>query len=345
MFLFCPRCNSKHLVSSRCPRCSSRLLAPAEASDLLPTRTALVAPPPPPVMPGFGGRIVVGTLVALGLHLALWEWAVAIAGVFGAEDLSWHLWLGYGLRLAGAVVGGVLAGAGRPKSFSTGAVVGGACAIAWLTVDAFPHLTFDVVRVVAGCLLSVLAGVCAVVGGAVWPPPVEVKPPKDSHRSSLFRLKTSDGQRRGRPIAWVRVGLGVTVAVGGVLGAELVRQVLAKFPQGTFNGLAMTARSDAMISGFIGLFAGVVAGASTGHGWRQGAIAGFISAMAVAIISASLPDGPPLAVQFAIDSVGQETPSAGVGTACATLFAVVSVGGWFGGQLIPALRRKKRLDG
>lgn len=306
---------------------------------------AAVAPPPPPVMPGFGGRIVVGTLVALGLHLALWEWAFAIAGMVGAEDLSWHLWLGYGLRLVGAVVGGVLAGAGRPKSFSTGAVVGGACAAAWMSVDAFPHLSFDVVRVVAACLLVLFAGVAAVIGGVVWPPPVEVKPPKDSHRSSLFRLKTSDGQRRGRPVAWVRVGLGVAVAVGGVLGAELVRQVLAKFPQGTFNGLAMTARSDAMISAFIALFGGVIAGASTGHGWRQGAIAGLISAMAVATVSATLPDGPPLPVQFAIDSVGGESPSAGVAVASAGLLGAVAVGGWFGGQLIPALRRKPRLGG
>ncbi len=341
MYLFCPRCNTQHLASSRCPRCSSRLLSPGEASDLLPTQHA-AAPPPPPATPGFGGRIVVGSLVALGMHLAIWEWAFAAAGVVGLTDLDWHLWLGLALRVVGTLVGGVLAGAGRLRSFSTGAFVGAVSAVAWLAVDAYPHVVFDVVRLVAAGALVVLGGSAAVVGGVIWPPPVEVKPPESSRNSSLFKLKTSDGTRQGKPVAWVRAGIAAAVAVCGVLAAELIRQVLAKMPQGTFN-VDMTARSDAILAGFVAIVAGVVAGATTGRGWRQGAISGLAAGLVVMSISATMTAGPPLPVQFIMDACGLESPGGGVAIAGVALFAVVTLGGWFGGQLFPVLRRKPRL--
>ena len=342
MYLFCPRCNTQHLASSRCPRCSSRLLSPGEASDLLPMPHA-VPPPPPPTSPGFGGRIIVGSLVALGLHLALWEWAFAVAGAVGVADIEWDLWLGLGLRLVGTLVGGVLAGAGRPRSFSTGAFVGGVSAVAWLAVDAYPEVTFDVARLVAAGVLVVVAGCAAVVGGVVWPPPVEVKPPDSSRNSSLFKLKTTDGRKRGRPIAWVRAVIGVTIAVCGVLAADLIRHGLTKMPQGTFNNLTMTARSDAIIAAFIAVLAGVVSGATTSRGWRQGAISGLATSLVVVTMSATLPDGPPMPVVYVMDTAGLESPGAGVAIAGGVVFAVVTLGGWFGGQLFPVLRNKPRL--
>lgn len=340
MYLFCPRCNSQHLASSRCPRCSSRLLAPNEASDLLGLRPP---PPPPATAPGFGGRILVGSIVALGLHLALREWAFAAAGLVGVTEIDWQLWLSLALRVIGTVVGGVLAGAGRPRSFSTGALVGGASGVAWLAVDAYPDVTFDMPRLIAAGVLLLVGGAVAVVGGVIWPPPVEVKPPDSSHNSSLFKLKTTDGQRRTRPIAWVRVVIAGTLAVCGVLTADLVRQGLAKMPQGTFNNLTMTARSDAIIAFFLAVMAGVVSGATTGRGWRQGAIAGLVAAFGVVTISATMADGPPLPVQYVMDTAGMDSPGANLAVAGAVLFAVVTLGGWFGGQLFPVLRRKPRL--
>ncbi len=344
MYLFCPRCNTQHLASSRCARCSSRLLSPGEASDLLPTQHA-IAPLPPPTMPGFGGRIVVGSLVALGFHLALWEWAFAAAGLVGVTEIDWHLWLGLALRLVGTLVGGVLAGAGRPRSFSTGAFVGAVSAVAWLAVDAYPLMTFDVARLVAAGVLVAVGGCVAVVGGFVWPPPVEVRPPESSRNSSLFKLRTSDGKRRGKPVAWVRVLIAAAVAVSGVLAADLIRHGLAKMPQGVFNNVQMTTRSDAIIAAFIAIVGGVVAGATTARGWRQGAISGLAAGLVVMSISATMTDGPPLPVQFVMDCCGLESPGAGVAVAGVALFAVVSLGGWFGGQLFPVLRRKPRLGG
>lgn len=342
MYLFCPRCNTQHLASSRCPRCSSRLLAPGEASDLLPAK-ALAAPAPPPTAPSFGGRILIGSLVALGLHVALREWVFAAAGAVGVTEIGWELWLSFALRVIGSVVGGVLAGAGRPRSFSTGAFVGSVCAVAWLAVDAYPDVTFDIGRLIAAGSLLVLGGATAVVGGVVWPPPVEVKPPESSHNSSLFKLKTSDGQRRGRPIAWLRVVIAAAVALCGVLAADLIRQGMTKMPQGTFNNLKMTARSDAIIAGFIAIVAGVVAGATTGRGWRQGALAGVAATLAVVSISATLPDGPPLPIQYVMEQTGLESPGASLAIAGTVLFGTVTVAGWFGGQLFPVLRRKARL--
>lgn len=345
MYLFCPRCNTQHLASSRCPRCSSRLLAPAEASDLL-LMQRVGTQPPPPSTPGFGGRIVVGTLVALGLHLAFQEWVYAAIGAVGLTETGGELWIGYALRVVGAVVGGVLAGAGRPRSFATGAFAGAACGVAWLAVDAFPDVTFDLVRLGAAGALLLLGGVAAVVGGVVWPPPVEVKPPAASHNSSLFKLKADDGKRRrGKPVAWVRVIVAVSVAVIGVLAADYIRQGLTKMPKGTFNNLTMTARTDAILAGFICVVAGVVAGATSARGWREGALAGVGAAVAAVGISAALPDGPPLPVQYVIDQAGVESNAGGLALAGMVLCVIVTAGGWFGGQLMPALRRRQRLGG
>lgn len=343
MYLFCPRCNTQHLSSSRCPRCSSRLLAPAEASDLLLMQRAGTQPPPPST-PGFGGRIVVGTLVALGLHLAFQEWVYAAIAAVGVTDVGGELWIGYALRVVGALVGGVLAGAGRSRSFGTGAFVGAACGVAWLAVDAYPDVTFDVVRLSAAGALVLLGGVVAVIGGVIWPPPVEVKPPEASHNSSLFKLKADDGKRRRRrPVAWIRVVIALSVAVTGVLAADYIRLGLTKMPKGTFNNLTMTARTDAILAGFIGIVAGVVAGATSSRGWREGAIAGMGAALATVGISAALPDGPPIPVQFVVDQAGVEANAGGLALAGVVLFVIVTAGGWFGGQLLPALRRKQRL--
>lgn len=286
---------------------------------------------------------MVGSLVALGLHLALREWVFAAAGVVGVTEIGGELWLALALRVAGAVVGGVLAGAGRPQSFSTGAMVGMASAVAWLAVDAFPDVTFDLIRVGLAGAVIIGGGASAVVGGVIWPPPVEVKPPEASHNSSLFKLKTTDGRRKGRPIAWIRVIIAATIALCGVLSADLIRQGLSFMPKGTFTNLTMTARSDALISGFIGVVAGVVAGSCTGRGWLHGMIGGFAAAVAVVSVSATLPDGPPLPVQYVWDVSGLESPGAGMAAAAGALMVIVTVAGWFGGQLFPVLRRRVRL--
>jgi hypothetical protein len=177
----------------------------------------------------------------------------------------------------------------------------------------------------------------------LWPPPVEVKPPEASHNSSLFKLKTSDGRKKGRPIAWVRVILAATIALCGVMAADLIRQGLGMMPKGTFTNLTMTARSDALIAGFIAVVAGVVGGANTGRGWLHGIVGGFAAPVAVVSVSATLPDGPPLPVQYVWDVSGLESPGAGMAAAAAVLMVIVTVAGWFGGQLFPVVRKKVRL--
>ena len=108
--------------------------------------------------------------------------------------------------------------------------------------------------------LLVGGGVAAAVGGRVWPPPVEVKVPEASRGSSLMKLKPTTERKRSRPVGWVRVILGATLAVCGVLAADGARQALAKMPAGFFNNLTASARTDAQLAGFAVVLAGAVAG-------------------------------------------------------------------------------------
>ena len=48
----------------------------------------------------------------------------------------------------------------------------------------------------------------------------------------------------------VRIVIGVTIAVSGVLAADVMRQTMGRMPQGFFNNLKSSARTDAQIAGF-----------------------------------------------------------------------------------------------
>ncbi len=342
MYLFCPRCNSQHLASSRCPRCSSRLLSPGEAQDVL---SASPAAPPPPAQPTAAGRVVVGTLVALGVHLALREGVQAGVNVAGGIDSMTMLWANFALRAVGAVVGGMLAGGGRKRGFANGVAVGVVSALAWLGFDAFPDWLFDLTRLAAAGSLVVGGGIAAALGGWLWPPPVEVKVPEQSRGSSLLRLKPTAERKTTRPVGWVRVIAGATLAVCGVLLASEMRLAMTKMPQGFFNNLtgATSARIDGLLAGFAVVLAGVVAGAANARGWRQGLIAGAFAAVGV-MAAGTLPAGPPPAVTWTADALGfGYQPQQGAAVVGAVVLTLMTAAGWFGGQLFPVLSQKKRL--
>jgi hypothetical protein len=341
MYLFCPKCQAQHPAAGRCPRCSSRLLSPGEAAEVM---ARAPEPPSEVIHTTLVRRVVVGSVVALGLHLAFREWAMAVLAATGGSADGGAVWLNFTLRLVGTVVGGVLAGAGRRMGFGGGAAVGAVSGFAWVAVDAFPHIQTDPVAVGLAVGLAGVGAAAAAAGGVVWPAPVDLPAPDVSlsRNSSLLRLKPGDGRKKvDRPTRWVRVVVAVTVAVCGVLAADMIREALGKLPKGLFN-LAAGKRVDAQITGFLLLVAGMLGGATTGAAVRHGLIAGLVVGLAVAGLAAVHPDGPPPGVEFVTDQLdmsGQPGAAAAGGVA----LAVVVVGAWLGGQLFPPLARKKKL--
>ena len=342
MYLFCSKCQTQFPATSRCPRCSSRLLAPAEAADSL---SVTVAIPPQPLQSTLTGRIMVGSILALGLHLALREWGAAV-GLFDDSISETGYLAGYFLRIAAAMVGGVFAGAGRSRAFSGGATVGLISGAAWLVVDSFPHLRLDALNIGLMIALVSLAGCCALMGGRIWPAVVEMPEIESPRRSSLLKLVV-DGKKPilSRPTRWGRIIVASLVVLFAVIAADRGRELLKRLPAGIVNlgGSAAVPLVDFQIALFGVVLASLIAGAGTGVGLRHGAIAGVLSAFAVGgAFTHQPPDSFP-ALEFLLDKF--QTRDSAIQSALVLgsgIAATVTLAGWVGGQLFPPLRQKRR---
>ncbi len=346
MYLFCPKCHTQHPATGRCPRCSSRLLAPAEAAEVMPR--SLIDTPPSAIHTSFAGRLTVGVVIALGVHLALSEWVGGAAELSGsALPPETAVWVHFALRLIAGAVGGLLAGAGRHVGFGGGLLVGLAGGVAWLAVDCYPHADVTLVRGGLVLAMAVVSGVAAWVGERVWPGAKELPVPESTRNSSLIRLKPGEGKKQvARPTGWIQVLIGATVAASGVLAADWVRTGMVMMPKGLFNvsGPGATARIDAQLAAFLVMLGGFAAGAGTGTGLRHGLLAGLLAAAGVIGLNAIVPDGPLPPIAFLVEKLGvtESAPETAAATGLA-VFAVVAVGGWLGGQLFPRLSRRKKL--
>ena len=345
MYLYCPKCHAQHPAAGRCPKCSSLLMSPGEAADAL---AVSVPPPPDPVETTFAGRVAVGCVVALGLHLALREWTTAALGPTGAASDPVGFAVGYLLRLLAAGVGGVMAGAGRRLNFSGGAVVGAVSGLAWLLVDGYPAVVLDPLRGGLVAVIAAVAGLVAMAAGQIWPEPVVVPDAPSPRGSSLMGLKPTDGKRRtGRPTHWFQVALAVALAVGGIAAAETVRASLRGLPAGLLHlgGPAAVTRVDFQLTVIAVLVAAVVAGAGTGAGLRHGLFAGVLTAVGViALRTTSTEDALPGLDWLAAATCAPDAPGRTVEFVLAgCAFGAMAVGGWLGGQLFLPLKRRRTL--
>lgn len=345
MFLFCPKCHAQHPSAGRCPKCSSRLLSPGEAADAL---SVAVPMPPEPVETTYAGRLAVGCVVALGLHLALREWTTAALGSVGDAVAPIGFVIGYLLRLLTAGVGAVLAGAGRRQNFSGGATVGAVCGLAWLLVDGYPVIVLDPLRGGLVGVMAVACGLVAMAAGQVWPEPVTVPDAPSPRGSSLMGLKPTTGKRRtGRPTRWFQVAVAAALAIGGVLAAESIRASLRSLPAGLLQlgGPAAAGRVDFQLTVMAVLVASAVAGAGTGAGFRHGLIAGVLTAVGVIVVRATAAEGGVPGLDWLAEATcSTDAPATTVEAVLAVLaLAAMTVGGWLGGQLFPPIKRRRKL--
>ena len=342
MYLFCSTCQTQFPAAGRCPRCSSRLLAPGEAADALSIATEL---PPKPLSTTFGGRVLAGTALALGLHLGLREWLAAIGTFDESGSLEGYL-AGYFLRFAAAMAGGLIAGAGRSQGFSGGATVGLIAGLGWLGIDSYPTLMLDAPNIGLMILIVTAAGCCALVGGRIWPPIVEL-PEIDSPRgSSLLKLVVNQNKvKLRRPTRWGRILVSTLVVLFAVIAADSGRVLLKKLPAGLINlgGPSAVSSVDFQIA-LVGIvLGGLIAGAGTGIGLRHGAIAGCTAAIAVGAAFTQQPPDTLPALEFVLDKFGaRETAFESAAVVGLGIAGIGTLSGWLGGQLFPPLRKMRR---
>ncbi len=310
-----------------------------------------------PLEPTAAGRVAVGVLVALGGYLGLREWVVA--GLLGAEIAGeewWSTdtaaWVMLGMRVAAAVVGGVVAGAGRIGGWMTGILAGGVSGGLLLAADVTAHPAGPGPVAYLAALGTVLAGLVAGTFGAIiWPAPVDLpKSRVGSRGSSLLRLaQEQEDARKGRPTQWLRIIIGMSIAFSGIVAADVVRAGLTKGSGGALHmgsvfhaPIVCVELATALI-----FFGGATAGASTGAGVRHGLIAGLLAAVAIVVLTATRdPDiFPAVEGFFWVTNIPNENirETGSLAELLVAIWGVCTLGGWFGGQILPPLATKAQL--
>ena len=345
MQLYCPACKTVAPAAERCARCGERLVAPSELTSL--SRDQL-ADPPDLLDTTALGRVVVGVVVALGLAVSFRELSAGVLAAVTSDGppgptADWPA------RAVAILVGALLAGAGRTNGVAAGGLTALTCVALMLGTDSLAALKTTQAEwgVVAGvCLLALGAGR---IGSTVWPAVVPLPPSKLLSRgSSLIPLK--DDQDGPRPIrfSWLRVTLGVAVAVIGFLCADGLRLGLRSLAG---QGLSLGSPGQVPVVDFVFgslavLAGGVVAGGGSGAGLRHGLAFGVATACGLALLAFLGKESAVVPLTGLLELLGHaaESPrtASGLVAVLAALTVLGVVSGGFGGLLLPRLALKSR---
>lgn len=346
MQLYCPACKTAAHAAERCAKCGDRLVAPSELTSL--SRDQL-SDPPDLIEPTAVGRVIVGTVAALGLYLSLREMLLGSLAAVDVTDVVPGSIGNWSVRAGAILVGALLAGAGRANGTAAGGMTGLLCGILFLATDSLAGLKPTAVE--AGIVAGVAAVALALgrLGAIVWPGVVPLPPSKVRSRgSSMIPLKDDLDVPRPTPLSWAKVGLGVAVAVVGFVLADSMRLGLRTLAgNGLFLGSpAQIPLVDFVFGGLALMAGGLIAGGGSGAGLRHGAVMGGVTAAVLAVLALLGKESVVLPLSGLLEIVGYASESLrtaiGVIVVVVALTALGIVSGGFGGLLLPRLAVKSR---
>ena len=345
MQLYCPHCKAAFSSGGRCPRCDGRLVTPAEAFE---SAAELVSAPPEPLRPTATARAILGSVVAAGMYLGLREWAAAgyaAAGTAEPWDQPGGYVLAVVLRVIAVLVGGAIAGAGRPGGAGSGGIVGLACGAATLATDVVGGATAGLTDGLVLGGLTAVAAAAGWVGSRVWPSPIELPAPTyRTHGSSLLQLARDDERQRApKPTRWLRVLAGASAAILAVAAAETIRNTL-KYNTGGYLHIGGPVQAPYVcmeIAGLLVIVSATAAAGGTGAGLRHGVLTGLAAGATIAGLTALGVPAVTIVVEGVVRTFDMPADNMTSNSAVATAFLAVlfgcAVGGWLGGTLLPPL--------
>lgn len=332
MAMVCPKCNGTYEQRLNCPQCDVRLLyhgprrfgAAGEEGSWQQTPW---------------GRLLIGLVLAQGLYYGLRQLCTAVI-LAGNDELAREFWTTRGgliflqvLQAIGVLAAGILAGAGQRQAFLYGTLLGlwsGVLDLLMQSVTGRPMTT--VVALGLPMLQATFGALGGLVGSAIWKPLQTFTLPSSADVSGA---RKSGPRKKSRyftgPIAWLRVGAGVAVAVGGALWANVILELVVQASEGKL--LPETKLQSELvtweITALVMTFGSALAGATTRNPLKQGLCVGIGTATILLGINYAAPVLPVPALLFAL------TCSLGLGL----------LGSWFGGELFPPLVLPRRRRG
>jgi hypothetical protein len=353
MAMVCPQCNTSYEQQVDCPVCHVRLAYKESA----PARPGPAARSEEQWQQTPWGRLIGGILLAQGLYLGLVQACLAVQNVTGHVILQEtdhslaSLVFRQSLQCVSLLLGGMLAGVGQRRGMLFGALVG-----LWNTVFfiSFQYITGKAELSVVLYAQPILQTAFGTLGGfiscTIWKPPAQLRVPTAPQSPPLLPRPPRVAYRIVA-LSWGRIAVGLLIALGGTLWANLILQfVLA-------NTVVETTREQDWlvtweISALAILVGATVAGSNTKLSVRQGMVVGIVtSVVLVGVFLGGMSrrwDPPPMLVLKAMNLRRDLLADPGI-TAIVTLLFTLGIswaGGWFGGQLLPPLygppRRTRR---
>src|SRR5262245_29923126 len=324
---YCATCGKVVEGRMLCPQCGVKLaLEPGTLA------AAAQEPDDPPDGPSFLRRMALGGITLLGLynglkHLLL---AVVLAHSSATALPSGGLVC---LLVISTLAASVVAGTVNRRAEVAGLVLSIAAVAGYLGPEIL--LGGDLLDewLVGIPILVVMVGITGGMVGRLMIPPAPNLP-----RFSPVDTPSVIAPRRPVRIVWWRIAVGTVVVVLGTNYADIARQWLLAFFRGQGGSATLVAWQISIVAAFVG---GMIAGAHTRGGFRQGLIAGVLSGAAtrVAVVTAT---SPPVILEFWFDQLNVKEPGPiPLAVLAGTVCVATTIGGWLGEQFMPA-RRKRR---
>jgi hypothetical protein len=333
MNMVCPRCGGGFEQRLVCPKCKVRLVLQSLARGAtvpLPRLMAIPAGTP-------WSRVLISLQLAYGTYFGLKQ--LCMAGLLVSEgEPGSEIWTGnagpalvLALQSIGVLVGGILVAAGQRRGPAHGFIVGTLTGL--LFVSAFPSQIPSLGRfslVIDPASLALVGFVSGWIGRRIW------KPLEDiafglGDQAEAFGLK----RRRGvnpfaGPISGFRVAVGVAVCIpASCWGFKLVLWA-TEFSQGMLAIELQQMRLFSWMLSAIGLlFGSIIAGSAVRNSLKQGLCVGLMTMLIV------------VGHRFYIR--GLPTLSWTLLT-CGMTMGACLLGSWFGGQLLPPLAPRKKIQ-
>jgi hypothetical protein len=328
--MVCPQCNTTYEQRWQCPLCQTRLLF--HDARRLPRRSPGRSTPwqQRPL-----GRIFIGLILAQGLFYGLrhliTSGLLAVQAREAAEQIGTataSVLLLQGIQMFALFTGTVFAAAGQRRAVFLGVMIGAWNGVFSVLLLADRAQAQTLIALLGQTLLqAVMGAIGGWFGAAVW------KPLPDTNSRQVAVVRPRRFLRRNRnlfrgPVAWIRVALGVSLAVAGTLTATLVFEKILDISHGTLG--TADELQDRLITWEIKslalLFGGALAGATTSNGLKQGLWVGLISTVILIGIEMSYVER--LLHVAGLTAVG--------------VLSLSLAGGWFGSQLFPPVIRRPR---
>jgi hypothetical protein len=332
MAMVCPQCKRSYEQRLHCPQCGVRLNyqvgrylrgdGAAETDDWQQTPW---------------GRLFVGLLLSQGVYYVLHH--LLTAGLLATREPVEGVWAALtslmivqGLQVMSVLAAGLLTGAGQRRGLLFGAVVGVWNGVFFMLAQSGFNRPLASFTLYSEPIMQAAFGALGgLIGSLIWrpsPPLIlpEVKPVALAGVSTRKKASALDG-----PIAWTRVLTGITLAVGGVVWVNVIRDFLLEASEKQLR-IETHLQAELVtweISALAILVGSALAGAGTRNGFKQGLCVGIGTAVILLIVRlASTAFAPHQMLIIVLSALG-------LGMA----------GGWFGGQLLPPLygppRRKR----